>query len=342
MGAPGHHDEPVLDQGREPGVGLLQERQAAAGEVPQELRRPRTATAATTACRRRPRARRPRTPRSTPWRETLGDVPWERSLGDWPGDHLRRRPRRPAAPRRRPSARHVLRRLDRRAGRAVGDDVRQLGGQGLLAAGRRARPREGGDAAHRPADPLARRRLPRCRPRPPVWSSPRATPRTPWCAAPTRSRPGPSGPTTSWCSPARCCPWACGSRTRSRPASTTSASRSGRSPTRSPPGTRPSRRDVAHDLGGAPVTQALLWQTAAAGTLVTGGGRLLVGGEPGFPTGTRLLHRAADAAAAPSSWSPRPRGNVSRRPRPPSASPPASLREHRTGDPLSLSFPGRT
>ena len=58
-----------------------------------------------------------------------------------PRDHLRRGPRRAAARRRRPPPGHLLRRRHRRTRRAVGDDVRQLGRQGGLPAGRRARPR---------------------------------------------------------------------------------------------------------------------------------------------------------------------------------------------------------
>ena len=47
----------------------------------------------------------------------------------------------------------------------------------------------------------------------------------------------------------------------------------------------PTGDDVAHDLGGAPVTQAELWAAAAAGTLVTDGGRLLSEANPASPPG---------------------------------------------------------
>ena len=51
----------------------------------------------------------------------------------------------------------------RRAGRAVGDDLRQLGGQDRLAARRGARPRARRRAAGRPAEPLAGTGVPRRR-----------------------------------------------------------------------------------------------------------------------------------------------------------------------------------
>ncbi|WP_137293292.1 TIGR03089 family protein [Nocardioides dongxiaopingii] len=47
----------------------------------------------------------------------------------------------------------------------------------------------------------------------------------------------------------------------------------------------PTGDDVAHDLGGTAVTQARLWQAAAAGTLVTDGGRLLSEANPASPPG---------------------------------------------------------
>ncbi len=43
--------------------------------------------------------------------------------------------------------------------------------------------------------------------------------------------------------------------------------------------------DLAHDLAGERVTQEQLWRTAAAGTLVTGGGRLLSQANPASPPG---------------------------------------------------------
>ena len=78
-------------------------------------------------------------------------------------DHLRDGPGAPAARRRRPAARHVLRPRHRRADRAVGDDVRQLGRQDRVAARRGARPRARPDDPDRPADALAGPGLPRRR-----------------------------------------------------------------------------------------------------------------------------------------------------------------------------------
>ncbi len=47
----------------------------------------------------------------------------------------------------------------------------------------------------------------------------------------------------------------------------------------------PASNDVAHELGGSPVTQEELWSAAAAGTLVPGGGRLLSEANPASPPG---------------------------------------------------------
>ena len=63
-----------------------------------------------------------------------------------------------AGPRSWPPAGHVLRRRDRRAYRALGDDLGHLGGQGLLAAGRRAGGRARQPNPGRPARSLARHR----------------------------------------------------------------------------------------------------------------------------------------------------------------------------------------
>ncbi|WP_139978185.1 TIGR03089 family protein [Nocardioides litoris] len=57
----------------------------------------------------------------------------------------------------------------------------------------------------------------------------------------------------------------------------------------------PGPDDVAHDLDGAAVTQAQVWRTAAAGSLLTDGGRLLSETDPASPPGvasfTEPLHR---------------------------------------------------
>ena len=51
----------------------------------------------------------------------------------------------------------------------------------------------------------------------------------------------------------------------------------------------PEGDDVAHDLGGGPVTQDALWTTAAAGSLLTDGGRLLSAANPASPPGIATL-----------------------------------------------------
>ena len=99
-------------------------------------------------------------------------------------------------------------------------------------------------------------------------------------------------PTTSRCWPARCCRSASASPTRCRPASTTSASRSGRSRTRSPRGTRRARTTWPP----AVVRRRDPGRALASGRRRESPHRRRpppVGGEPGFPTGTRHLHRAA-------------------------------------------------
>ena len=141
---------PVARERREPVDGPLEQGAAAAGEVVQELRGRRTATAATAGCRRRRPGSRPRSGRSSDMRGSLGAH-----------DDLRRVLARQLRGRCRAAAGHVLRRRDRRARRAVGDDVRQLGGQDRLPARRRARPRARPGAARGPADPLAGPGLPR-------------------------------------------------------------------------------------------------------------------------------------------------------------------------------------
>ncbi len=51
----------------------------------------------------------------------------------------------------------------------------------------------------------------------------------------------------------------------------------------------PESDDVAHDLGGGPVTQDALWTTTAAGSLLTDGGRLLSAANPASPPGIATL-----------------------------------------------------
>ncbi len=51
----------------------------------------------------------------------------------------------------------------------------------------------------------------------------------------------------------------------------------------------PTGDDLAHDLGGGLVTQQEMWTAAAAGSLLTSGGRLLSGANPASPPGIATL-----------------------------------------------------
>ena len=68
-------------------------------------------------------------------------------------------------------------------------------------------------------------------------------------------------------------------------ACTTSASRSGPSPTRSRRGTRPTEADLALDAGDVRLTQGELMEAAAAGSVLTDGGRLFSVTNPASPPG---------------------------------------------------------
>ena len=109
---------------------------------------------------------------------------------------------------------------------------------------------------------------------------------------------------------------AAASASRCRPASTTSASRSGRSPTRSSPCDPPGADD---DGAGGDARHAELWTAAAAGSVLTDGGRLLTEANPASPSGSRLLHRAAGPRRLGGPGGPRgpgaARGDVRRRAR---------------------------
>ncbi len=100
---------------------------------------------------------------------------------------------------------------------------------------------------------------------------------------------GARGRSRSRCWPRRCSRWPGGSPTAYPPACTTSVSRCGRSPTGTPR-SRPRRTTM-------PRSPARARQTCGgrppSGTMLTDGGRLLVGGESGFPFRSRLPHRAA-------------------------------------------------
>ncbi len=87
------------------------------------------------------------------------------------------------------------------------------------------------------------------------------------------------------CSRARCSPSASGSPRACRTACTTSASRSGRSPTRSCRWTRRPPTTSRTTSAGVAVTQDELWTAAAAGSLLTDGGRLLSVANPASPPG---------------------------------------------------------
>ena len=243
---------------------------------------------------------------------------------------------RPAARRPRPPPGHVLRRRDRRAHRAVGDDVRQLGRQDRLAARRGARPRARADgcASTCPRTGSAR-----------SSSAPRGRSGLVVTADDDAGRRRVRARTASTAGRARaddlpvlaCCAAAAGRavrRRRCRPASTTSGSRSGRSPTRSrawdPPGpttTSRCRASPRPSCGERP-PPGVSSPTAAASSRRR----------------TRLPHRVSPPspsrshAAARWSWSPTPTRSGSRRRTPPSAPRPASL--ERTSVPVSR--PGRS
>ena len=187
---------------------------------------------------------------------------------------LRTRPRPPAG--------HLLRRRDRRAGRAVGHDVRQLGGEGRLAARRRARARARQPGAGRPARALARpggagRRLGR-RARGGVGGRGRRRgdrARTAWTGGPATAARVPvlasallplGGAVPR--RPAR-------RRPRPRRGGVVAARR-----VRRVAGRRPD-----DDPAVAGVTQAELWRAAAAGSHITDGGRLLSETNPASPSG---------------------------------------------------------
>ncbi len=202
-------------------------------------------------------------------------------------DHVRRRSStRALTARPRPAAGHVLRRRHRRARRAVGDDVRQLGGQGGVAARRGARPRA---RRQRCGSTCRRTGSARCSSAPPGrpgwWSSgrrrpgrrgvrPRGSPR--WAAAGRRA---------AGARRARCCRSASGSPSRCPTASTTSASRCGRSRTRSSPYDPPADADPAYDLGGEHAHPRRAVERGRRRDLVTDGGRLLSVANPASPPG---------------------------------------------------------
>ena len=230
----------------------------------------------------------------------------------------------PAAGRRRPAAGHVLRRRHRRAHRAVGDDVRQLGREDRLAAGRGARPRARPDAPDRPADALARPGLPRRRVDGRAGRDARTTTADAVVCGPGRAAiAGPTEPPTL---PVLACALHPLGRpvrgARCRPACTTSASRSGRSPTRSSPFDPPGPDDLAR---GRRPPRRELWDAAAAGSLLTDGGRLLTEANPASPPGLASFTEPLATRRLAGPGRPRRTRSGSRRRTPPSAPRPASL-----------------
>ena len=194
-----------------------------------------------------------------------------------------RGPDSPAADRRRPAPGHVLRRRDRRAGRAVGDDVRELGRQDRLPARRGARPRARPAPVRRPAGALARSGVPRRR----------------VDGRPGRDRPGRATPDAVVCGPDGLDRWAGAGR---RPAGAGLLAAAAGRPLRRPAARRRPRRrhrglvpaGRVHGVGPAgrrrprrtrACTQGELWRAAAVGSLLTDGGRLLSEANPASPPG---------------------------------------------------------
>ena len=145
-----------------------------------------------------PAIRPPDSP-ALPWPDELPVNP-PRTFPELLAARLRERPG--------PTPRHGVRRRHRRAHRAVGDDVRQLGEQDREPAHRRARSRR---RATRCCSTCRRTGWCRCSSARPgaaalaVTTDRRRSRTTSWSADPTRST-GTTAPTRSW--PARCCPFA--------------------------------------------------------------------------------------------------------------------------------------
>ena len=234
VGRAGHDQHPVLDQRGQPVEGALHQRAAGAGEVVEELRR---------RDRDSGQSRVPAPPAGTTAQKcSIGPVRHGRSLR-CPRDHVRgvldgRARRDPGRP--------LVTWYDDATGERVELSVATYANWVAKTASLLVEEHDlerGDSAAGRPAAALAGPGVPRRRlDAPGWWSSDDRRRRTPWCAAPTgsaagRRRRGPAGARLL-----AAAAWASGSPSRCRPASTTSASRSGRSRTRSRRTTRPSRR----------------------------------------------------------------------------------------------------
>ena len=150
----------------------------------------------------------------------------------------------------------------RRAHRAVGDDVRQLGQQDRQPAHRRARPRRGRHGAARPASALAGAGVPRRGLELGARRHHRAVRRPrPRGLRPGLARPATTAPTRWW--PARCCPSRSGSPSRCRPGSSTTACSGPARATCSCPSDPPTPETPAWRTTEAVTTQAELLEAAA-------------------------------------------------------------------------------
>ena len=195
------------------------------------------------------------------------------------------------------------------------DDVRQLGGQGRLACWSRSTGSSAATRCARPAGALAgaglpRRRLDRrassCVDRAPEPDAVVCGPGRPRRLGAARGR-------ECRCWPARCCRWGCASPSRCRPGvhdvgveiwSQPDAFIAGDppEPATTPPSTRRTRRHAGRAVERGRRRESAHRRRPAP-----------VGGEPGFPTGTRRLHGAAGARRLAGRWSSTPARSVSRR-----------------------------
>ena len=228
----------------------------------------------------------------------------------------------------RPAAGDVLRRRDRRAGGAVPGHLRELGGQGGVAARRRARSHPRRHAAGRPARRTGWARSSSAPRGPPAWWSPDTDdPDAVVCGPDVRGSRGRSGPPS--CPVLACALLPLGVRFADPlPDGVHDVGRrgvvaAGRVRAVRPAGRRPTRRTTsAASTAPTPSCGArpppVIWSPTAAGSC---------------RWRTRLPHRVSPPSrsrshgAAPWSWSLRPTGSGSRRRTSPSAPPLASLPE---------------
>ena len=201
-----------------------------------------------------------------------------------PRDDVPGRAGRPAAAGADPADGDVLRRRHRRADRAVGRDVRQLGGEDRRPRAGRARRRARRAAARRPPDALARRGLAGCRlePGPDRHRRRRRWPSAPtwWCAGRTASRRTPSTRRGCRWSGCRCGRSVAGSPRSCRPASTDYGAVVLAQPDAFTAWDPPHADDAAWRDADGTATQAVLLAEAAESSLVSTGGRLLTDVNP--------------------------------------------------------------